>query len=290
MINELNMAEIAAGVIQDKTQGFTPKVAYILGSGLGNFAEQVRGLDGDNSRPFVIPYAEVPGFLTCSVPGHQGQLYLGLLQGVPVVCLQGRTHLYEGASLQVLRVSIKALKLLGCETLIVTNAAGSLREDIQPGQLMCVSDHINFTFHSPLVGELDCQEFGSRFVSLENAYDAHLRQDVQRVANELKIALKEGVYMGLLGPNFETPAEIRAFRMLGADAVGMSTVPEVIIARYCQMKVMVLSVITNMAAGFSTETLSHEQTIRVAGEAAEQLSRLLSGFTDKILKPKFGRS
>ncbi|MGB6977259.1 MAG: purine-nucleoside phosphorylase [Gammaproteobacteria bacterium] len=270
MTTSIALAQQAVTVIQERAANFKPRVAIILGSGVAELAQAI-------AQPIIIPYEELPGFPKSTVAGHKNQLYLGTLQDVPVVCLQGRVHSYEGISMKHIRAFIYTLRLLGCEILLATNAAGSLHSEIVPGNLMLVSDHINFQFSNPLVGETD-QTFGSQFVALENAYDMHLRQQLLRCAHDLKMELPQGVYVGVLGPSFETPAEIQAFRILGADVVGMSTVPEVIVARYCGMRVAAISIITNLAAGMSEEKPSHEQTLRVAGQAAGNLRRLLMEF------------
>jgi xanthosine phosphorylase len=274
MTTSMIFAQQAATLIKQRMGVFKPRIAIILGSGSAKLAQAI-------AQPIIIPYQEIPGFPQSTVIGHKNQLYLGTLQGVPVICLQGRTHPYEGVSIELIRTYIYTLRLLGCEILLATNAAGSLRPEVSPGNLLLVTDHINFQFSNPLVGETD-QLFGSRFVALENAYDLNLRQQFLRCAQDLSLALAQGIYLGVLGPSFETPAEIHAFRTLGADAVGMSTVPEVIVARYCGMRVAVISVITNFAAGMSEEKPSHEQTLRVAGEAANKLQRLLMEFIKKL--------
>ncbi len=269
-----SQAELAAKLIAAEKPNFKPRVGIILGSGLGGLSENIKEVT-------AISYDHLPGFHSCTVEGHGGKLLLGTLEGVPVACLQGRAHLYEGVSNEVVQSLIRTLHLLGCETLLATNAAGSLREEVPPGELMVISDHINFQFSNPLVGTND-EDFGPRFVALEDAYDPQLRQQLFAVAKELNITLHEGVYIGTLGPSFETPAEIRAFRILGADAVGMSTVPEVIVARHCGMKIAVVSVITNLAAGMAAQKLSHHETLRVANQAAEKLMHLITNFVKQL--------
>jgi xanthosine phosphorylase len=254
-------------LILKKRAHFQPKTGLILGSGLADFAEKLQD-------PIVIPYHELPGFPLSSVPGHPGQLILGYLQKMPVVCYQGRVHAYEGMQGNDFKLFIRTLKCLGCERVFMTNATGSLRQDFQPGQLVLISDHINFHTNHPLVGPND-DEFGPRFFSMENAYDKKLRDLFQQAAKRLAISLSEGIYFSVLGPNFETPAEIRAFRQWGADVIGMSTVPEVIIARHCGLKVAVISVVTNLAAGLSEEPITHEGTLQFAAKASHDLGRLL---------------
>lgn len=255
--------------IQHRSSGFKPKVAIILGSGLSGLADLI-------NNPIIIPYSEIPGFPMSTVAGHPGRLILGYLENMPVVCLQGRAHLYEGTNPQTLKILIRSIYLLGCSILILTNASGSLRSDIGPGELMLITDHINFQPGNPMVG-LNEDEFGPRFFSMDVAYDHDLRTRLLAIAHELNIKLAQGVYISTLGPLFETPAEIRAFRTLGADAVGMSTVPEVIIARHCGLRVAALAGITNFAAGMSNEILSHEHTLQHAKLFATNMTHLVSG-------------
>jgi xanthosine phosphorylase len=258
---------------------YSPKVAIVLGSGLSDFASQLQ-ID------LSIPYSQIPGFSACSVAGHTGALILGKLGEVPVACLQGRMHYYEGKSNRDIQIPIRTLKLLGCEILILTNAAASLREELKPGSLAVINDHINFQFHNPLVGPND-ELFGPRFPSLQNAYDNQLIALANQTAQELGIKLATGVYLATLGPSYETPAEIRAFRMLGADLVGMSTVSEVIIARHANMKVLAISTITNMACGMTTELLTHEGVLKTAKIAADDLSKLLINFVKTRIFPQY---
>ena len=247
-----------------------PRLGIILGSGLGAVAEALEDA-------VQVPYTELPDFPAPSVHGHTGTLALGTLSGVPVACLRGRRHIYEGGDPGAMRGPVRALKAAGAEALFVTNAAGSLRADVGPGSLMAISDHINMLGVNPLTGPND-EAVGPRFPSLRDAYDPELRATLAATAAELGIALAEGVYLATAGPSFETPAEIRAFRTLGADAVGMSTVPEVILARHAGLRVVAVSAITNLAEGMSGEPLSHEQTLRYANEAAVDLTRLIIGF------------
>jgi len=247
--------------------GHRPRVGLILGSGLGSLADEIEDAT-------IIPYGELPGFPTATVEGHAGRLVLGTLGGQPVACMQGRFHLFEGHAPQALALPVRALKLAGIETLLLTNAAGSLNPDFAPGSLMMLNDHINMLGANPLVGAND-DRFGPRFHDMTTTYDEGLRAALRDCASELAITLHEGVYLALLGPNFETPAEIRAFRVLGADAVGMSTVPEAIVARHCGLKVAAISTITNLAAGMTGEALSHDDTLAVGAQGAAQLKRLI---------------
>jgi purine-nucleoside phosphorylase len=247
-----------------------PRVGIVLGSGLGAVADAVDG-------PIEIGYEELPGFPRPAVAGHAGRAVLGRMRGVPVCVLMGRAHLYEGGEPDERRVPIRALRAAGAEVLVLTNAAGSLRPEIGPGRLMAISDHINFTGHNPLVGPND-ESLGPRFPSLRDAYDPALRAELHAAAGELGIDLADGVYLAVSGPSFETPAEIRAFRTLGADAVGMSTVHETILARHAGLSVAAVSVISNLAEGLAETPLSHEQTLADAGRAAGDLARLLEAF------------
>lgn len=253
---------------------FKPRVAMILGSGLGVLAEQM-------SDAVTISYDELPGFPISTVHGHAGELVIGTLSGVQVVCMKGRGHVYEGYGLGVMTSAVRTMKLLGCEMLFVTNAAGSLRPEVDAGSLVALTDHINFLPGTPMMGPND-ERFGPRFFSMANAYDGALRQQLQATAAARNITLHEGVYIAYAGPNFETPAEIRAFGRLGADVVGMSVVPEVVSARHCGLKVVGVSVITNLAEGLSPFPLSHEQTLKYAAVGAKSLIELILGFLDTV--------
>ena len=252
-----------------------PKIGIVLGSGLGGFIKHLK-------NSMIIPYTELPGFPVMTVAGHQGQLILGELAGVPVVCLQGRAHTYEGGNaLDAIKTYVRTLRLLGCETFIATNAAGSLDATIGPGALMMITDHINLQPTNPLVGPND-DEFGPRFYPLDHAYDLNIRTMLAQAAVTEDIMLHQGIYVSVLGPHFETAAEIKAFRLLGADAVGMSTVPEVLVANHCGMHVGVISVITNYATGLTTTSHSHASVIAMAEEGEEKLSRLLIAYCRSI--------
>jgi xanthosine phosphorylase len=225
----------------------------------------------------VVGYEELPGFPRPSVAGHAGRAVLGSIGGVPVAVLQGRAHLYEGGDPEALRTPVRALRAAGASILVLTNAAGSLHPAVGPGSLLAIVDHINMTGANLLMGPND-DAIGPRFPSLRDAYDPGLLEALRESASELGIALAEGVYLAVTGPSFETPAEIRAYRTLGADAVGMSTVQETILARHCGLRVAAVSVITNLAEGMSDEPLSHEQTLRAAQDGAGELTRLLLEF------------
>jgi xanthosine phosphorylase len=260
-------AREAAAVVAERAPGFRPRLGLVLGSGLGALADEL-------SDAVTIPYSELPGFRAGTVSGHAGALSLGGLDGVPVACLRGRSHVYEGIEAGAITTPVRTLKLIGVQTLLLTNAAGSLREAAGPGSLVAISDHINLQAFNPLVGPND-DEVGPRFPSLRDAYDPELREALHAAAGELGTPLHEGVYLACTGPTFEPPAEIRAFRTLGADLVGMSTVPEVIAARHCGLRVAAVSVVTNLAEGMGGVALSHEQTLAEGERGAAALAPLL---------------
>lgn len=261
----------AVAEIRRRAGAAPPRLGLVLGSGLGPVAEAV-------ADPVAIPYEEIPGFPRPRVEGHGGRLVLGKLGGLPVAILQGRAHYYEGGRADVMKMPIAALAGLGCEMLLLTNAAGSLRPEVGPGSLMLIADHINLGAANPLVGVTD----GSQFVDMSAAYDPALRQALLETAAAVDITLPTGTYMWFSGPSFETPAEIRAAGRLGADAVGMSTVPETILARHAGLRVAAVSVITNLAAGLSEAALSHETTMALAAEGAATLRRLVVAFCERI--------
>ncbi len=264
----------AVDVVAQRAPGFAPRLGLVLGSGLGGLADAIDPVA-------VIPYAELPGFPVGGVAGHAGRLVLGRLGGLPVACLQGRAHLYEGIAPAAVRVPIRTLRSAGAELLLLTNAAGSLRAELGPGRLMALSDHINLMGANPLTGPND-EAIGPRFPSLSGLYDPELRAELRRAAEGLGITLAEGVYLAVSGPSFETPAEIRAFRTMGADAVGMSTVPEAIVARHAGLRVAAISTITNLAEGMGGEPLSHEGTLHAAKAAAGDLERLIGRFCEGL--------
>lgn len=267
-------AHLAAEYIKQTRPDFTPLVGIVLGSGLGGFAEYL-------THTTTISYQQLPGFPTTTVHGHGGQLTLGQLDKINVICLQGRAHRYEGANDEIVKTYVRTLQLLGCQYFIATNASGSLREDIGPGELMMITDHINLQPTNPLVGPND-ETFGPRFPPLDDAYDQTMRDQLLTIAHQEKIRLHQGIYLAVLGPCYETAAEIRAFRFLGADAVGMSTVPEVLVARHCGMKVAVIATITNYATGLTAISHSHEAVVHTASQATEKLGRLLQRFIGEL--------
>ncbi len=260
----------AVAVIKQNHQGPFPKTALVLGSGLGRFGETME-------IETVVDYGDIPDFPVSTVSGHSGRFLIGKASGLPLICMQGRMHLYEGYPASKLAIAIRTLRLLGVDTLILTNAAGSMHEDMGPGSLMLIEDHINFSGQNPLVGPND-QRFGDRFFDMSSAYDSELRKGLTEAAQSLGIGLHKGVYVQTMGPNFETPAEVRMFKQLGADAVGMSTVPECLVAQHAGMRVAGLSVITNLAAGIAKHALSHEETISEGSKATATTERLLNRF------------
>ncbi|MBL8791085.1 MAG: purine-nucleoside phosphorylase [Rhizobiales bacterium] len=253
--------------LKDKLQGRTPRTAIILGSALGDVVEIVRD-------PLVIPYTELPGFPVPKISGHAGKLYVGEVAGQQVAVLAGRAHPYESGKADVMRPALDQLKEAGIETLVLTNAAGSLKLSMKPGSLMMLTDHINYSGMNPLIG----QHGDENFVPMTNAYDPGLRKALLAAAKKEKIALKQGVYCWYSGPSFETPAEIRMFQIIGGSAVGMSTVPETIMARRLGMRVCAISTITNLAAGIKGASPSHEETKREGQKAAGNMKRLLTRF------------
>ncbi len=250
-------------IIRNRAGSEPIELALILGSGLGHLAHAVNGV--------AIPYADLPGFPHVSVSGHNPSLHVGTLEGVRVAVLGAREHYYEKGNPAAMRVALETLKALGAGSLIATNAAGSLRADIRPGDLMLLSDHINFSGLNPLIGE----PTDARFVPMTDAHNPAIRAALQAAAMAEGVALPQGVYAWYSGPSFETPAEIRAIKILGGDAVGMSTVPEVILARFLGLKVAAISTITNMAAGLSDEKISHEHTKAMAPLGAAKLEKIL---------------
>ncbi len=254
-------------IIAAKAPGFRPKVAVVLGSGLGAFSEEVDVVA-------AISYSDLPGFPQPTVPGHAGQLLLGHVGPTSVAVLQGRAHYYEFGRADEMKVPINRMAELGCETLLLTNAAGSLRLDMPPGSLMAITDHINFTGVNPLFGLGPDR----RFVDMVDAYDPKLTAKLLAAASAQGVMCHDGVYVWFCGPSFETPAEIRAARTLGADAVGMSTAPETILARHVGLKVVGLSVMTNYAAGLVPGGIGHDQTISVANTAAGDVRKVLRAF------------
>ncbi len=265
-------ADRAAAFIRERSpiqpQSAAPKIAIILGTGLGGFADRL-------TDAVAIPYAEIPHFPQPTIEGHAGRLVLGTFAGVPLVVMQGRVHAYEGYTPRHIIYPVRVLSRLGIRTLIVTNAAGGIRTGFTSGQLVLISDHINFTGTNPLAGPND-PRLGDRFFDMSDAYSPRLRALAHRAAESEGVTLPEGVYLGLTGPSFETPAEIRAFRTLGADLVGMSTVHEVIAARHLGMEVLGFSSVTNMAAGILDEPIDHAEVLEIGRCVQQTLTRVLA--------------
>ena len=235
-----------------------PDLALVLGSGLGGLADRIED-------PVYIPYGQIPRFPVSTAPGHAGRFVFGRLSGRMVLCMQGRFHYYEGHDMAAIALPVRVLKALGCRALVLTNAAGGVNWDFSLGDFMLITDHINFMGANPLRGEND-DAIGPRFCDMTHVYTPEFQQTARQVAAQQGITLREGVYLGYMGPSFETPAEIRAFRTLGADAVGMSTVPEAIAASHCGLPVLGVSLITNMAAGMAGKRLSGDEVIEIANQ------------------------
>ena len=261
----------AAAFVTTRTQ-LRSKVGIVLGSGLGSFARKVE-------QATAIPYSQIPHFPQSTVPGHSGRLMIGTVSGVSVAVMQGRVHAYEGYSSDEVTFPIRALVRMGVSTLVLTNAAGGINPAFRQGQLVLISDHINLTGRNPIAGAHDAR-FGPRFFDMSDAYSAHLRALAKDAAKDINLDLEEGVYLSVLGPSFETPAEIRAFRTMGADLIGMSTVQETIVARQMGIEVLGISCVTNLAAGIQATPLSHEEVLEtgraVEARLAELLTRLIS--------------
>jgi purine-nucleoside phosphorylase len=269
--NQTPLTETVAFLRERVTRA--PSALLVLGSGLGGLADEIQ----DAVR---IPYGEIPGFPHSTVVGHAGALVAGTWEGVEVLAMQGRFHLYEGWEPVTVARPIRVARALGAQTLLVTNAAGGVRDGLAPGDLMLISDHVNLTGHNPLLGPVFEGEL--RFPDMSVAYDAEFRAVAREVAAELEIPLEEGVYAAMLGPSYETPAEIRMLRAIGADAVGMSTVPEVIVARAVGLRVLGLSCITNLAAGLGHETLSHDEVMEVGARVRDRLAALVRAILPRV--------
>ncbi|GAA5416931.1 purine nucleoside phosphorylase 1 [Paraliobacillus ryukyuensis] len=266
----LQQIEEAASFISAKLSG-APKVGLILGSGLGMLADEIE-------NPVKIKYETIPGFPVSTVEGHAGQLVSGTLMGVPVIAMQGRFHFYEGYDVQAVTSPVRVMRALGVEKLVVTNAAGGVNADLNPGDLMLITDHINNTGQNPLIGPNESQ-LGVRFPDMSTAYAKELQQIAQQAAKDMDLDVKQGVYVWNTGPSYETPAEIRMLRTLGGDAVGMSTVPEVIVARHAGMDCLGISCISNMAAGILDQPLSHDEVI----ETTEKVRESFLTFVKEVL-------
>ena len=253
--------------IQKQIKDFVPEIGIILGSGLGDFADNLEGVR--------IKYSDIPGFETSTVAGHKGQLELAKVQGKNAVIMQGRYHYYEGYHISRIVYPVKVMKKLGVKTLIITNAAGSVNKEYKAGDLMVIKDHINLMGVNPLIGEND-STLGDRFPDMSEIYRQSLCDIVQAKGKELGLTVQKGVYAAMSGPSYETPAEINMLRIMGADAVGMSTVPEALVANYCAMEVLGISCITNSAAGVHPTRLSHAEVVETAAKVKEDFKKLLN--------------
>ena len=268
-------ASEAARHILAAAKSRTPRVAVVLGSGLGGVADAVE--DG-----VEIPYSEIPHFVSSTVEGHAGKLIIGSCGGVDVVLMNGRFHFYEGYSMEEVTMPVRVFNLMGIRSLILTNASGGTAPHLLPGSLMAITDHINLMGENPLRGPND-ERFGPRFPDMTGVYTPSYVEAAHEVAREIDAVLFEGVYMGLRGPTYETPAEIRMMRKLGADAVGMSTVPEATVARHCGMNVLAISCITNVAAGLATTEINHNEVMSVGESAGKQLAELIVRVIPRII-------
>lgn len=256
----------------EKRSALRPKAAIVLGSGLGRVAEQLE-------RPEIIPYEEIPYWPRSTAPGHEGKLLLGSLRGTPVAAMQGRAHYYEGYTMPEVTFPVRVLGQLGIEALVVTNASGAVNTDIRPGSIVAIEDHINFMGTNPLIG-VNNDDWGVRFPDMTEAYDREFLRVLEQAASKEGIELRRGVYIAFSGPSFETPAEVRMARMLGADIVGMSTVPEVIAANHAGMRALGIACITNLATGIAAEKHSHAQVLQKANEAGQNLQRWLKALLE----------
>ncbi|HHG84864.1 MAG TPA: purine-nucleoside phosphorylase [Bacteroidetes bacterium] len=264
----------AADYIRAQSGNFSPEIGLILGSGLGVLAEEVED-------PIFLPYADLPGFPVSTVKGHAGRLVLGTLEGRRVMVMQGRFHYYEGHNIQVLAHPVQVMKLLGVTMLVVTNAAGGVNPSFRAGDLMLIQDHINMAFNNPLMGA-NLDELGPRFPDTSRAYSQRLKELARTIASEQHLPLQEGIYQFMTGPTYETPAEVRMAQKLGADAVGMSTVPEVHAAVHCGIEVLGISSISNLAAGISDAPLSHAEVVETTGIIRDVFIRLVRAIVRKM--------
>ncbi|GIP32312.1 purine-nucleoside phosphorylase [Paenibacillus sp. J2TS4] len=271
--SSLSRLEETANWIRERIS-ITPTMGLILGSGLGVLAESLE-------QPAVLPYREIPHFPVSTVEGHAGELVFGQWGGRPLVMMKGRFHLYEGYDGEAVTYPVRVMKALGVQTLLVTNSAGGINPSYQVGDFMLIRDHINFMFRNPLIGPND-DRLGPRFPDMSEGYSRRLLELAKRTASRLKIKVKEGVYVGMTGPTYETPAEVRMLRMLGGDAAGMSTVPEVIAARHAGIEVFGVSCITNMAAGMLDQPLSHAEVVATANRVQPQFIELMQALISEV--------
>jgi len=273
MSNELKNAY---EFIKGKLSNFTPKIAIVLGSGLGSLTEEME-------NTIVIKYKDIPGFPVSNVEGHAAELVAGTIYGVPILAMKGRFHIYEGYDVKDVTMPIRIFSLLNIKTVILVNAAGAINKDYKSGDFMVINDHINFSGISALKGK-NMDEFGTRFPDTTNLYDKDLRKILKKIIKSHTNRECEGVYAYMQGPSYETPAEIKALRLLGADAVGMSTVPEAIVARHCGMKVVAVSCIANMAAGILPQPLTHEEVLETGNRVKNTFKCVIKEFIAEIPK------
>lgn len=261
-------------IIRKKTD-FVPEIGLILGSGLGEYADRIE-------NKIIIPYSELPNFPVSTVVGHAGQFVMGEICGRKVIAMQGRVHYYEGYSQRLITLPVRIMKALGINKIIITNAAGGVNKNFNPGTLMLITDHINYSGSNPLIGE-NFDEFGVRFPDMSKIYSEKYRKSLKELASNEKINLEEGVYMMFSGPSYETPAEIRMARILGADAVGMSTVPEAIVCSQMGVSVLGISCITNCAAGILDQPLDHKEVMEIANKVKKEFIKILDIALSKVL-------
>lgn len=273
-------ASEAARYINAKAQERAPRAAIVLGSGLGGVADAI-------TDAVEIAYEEIPHFVRSTVEGHAGKLIVGSLDGIDVIAMKGRFHFYEGYTMEEVTLPVRVFSLMGIKTLVLTNAAGGTASHLSPGSLMLITDHINLMGDNPLRGPNDTR-FGPRFPDMTSVYTPAYIEIAREVAEEMGINLHEGVYLGLRGPSYETPAEVRMYANLGGDALGMSTVSEVIIARHCGMKVLAISCITNVAAGLNRNQINHEEVMEVGATAGRQLGELILRIVPRIVADAAG--
>lgn len=270
----LAKVEESAIFIKSKMGSRRPKIGVVLGSGLGVFGDHV-------TNKIEIPYGDIPNFGKTSVTGHAGKLIIGEVSGIELIVFQGRFHAYEGHSLDSVVLPVRVLKLIGADSVILTNASGGINSAYEPGDLVCITDHLNLTGSTPLLG-VNEDKLGPRFPDMSETYKREFIQIIERVSEEKKLNVKKGIYAGVLGPAYETPAEIKMLKILGADMVGMSTVPEAIAANHAGLNICAISCITNYAAGISNEKLDHEDVKEVAALATKRFVELLSSIVSKI--------
>lgn len=269
MINVAESADYIRNLLDKQ-----PEIGMVLGSGLGALADEIQ-------NPIYINYADIPHFVSSTAPGHMGRFVVGEFSGKQVICMQGRVHYYEGYSMEQVTLPVRCMKLLGVETLILTNAVGAMNKEFQVGDFMLITDHINFMGVNPLLGPNDAS-FGPRFCDMSYTYDRDLQDILRTVSKEQEIPVHEGVYFACTGPSYETPAEVRAFHRLGGDVVGMSTVPEAIVGNHCGMKILAVSCVTNMAAGILDVCLSEDEVVEIAGQRAPYFKTLIREAVGKM--------